>query len=144
MLKHYVTMFYPGAFFSEDSTREVGHRDFKRIRPPKDCFAFQFFDQEEVQVEMDGEVLKGKPKNHSKRYYPNAVFVTLKEAKGIQDRDGGHLYDNLAGNGYKFGIKTQCGNYQSYDKGDILYDTSTKEIIEPPGYKGRIKARGTG
>lgn len=63
MLKHYVEFFFPGLIFSEVTTREVADRD----RPPADiphgASSYRFFDQEEVEV--DGQVLKGEPRNYS-------------------------------------------------------------------------------
>lgn len=64
MTKHYVEISFPGSFVSNSSTQEVESRDDFII--PEGAFAYQFFDQEVV--EIDGETLCGSPKNHSKTF----------------------------------------------------------------------------
>jgi hypothetical protein len=64
MTKHYVLFFFPGFFVSETDEREVKTRNPKLLKGvPKNCYAFQFFDREEIV--SDGERLVGESKNFS-------------------------------------------------------------------------------
>jgi hypothetical protein len=109
----YITYFYPGSFFAEESTSKVANRDIPKDIP-KSAFAFSFHDREEIQ--SGGETLKGEKKNHSKRFYINGKVFTLAELKAAYPSNTSLIrnIENAGGDA----ILCRSGNWQVFDKGD--------------------------
>jgi len=125
-LKTYVEYLLPGIFMSEEETKEIKNRDVKLAlkQMPKACFTFKFYDVETI--EQNGEVLRGKAKNHSGWYYPDAEKIHWKKIPDTPENS--ILISNVKGNGLGgYGIKTRIGNWQWLQEGDIIF--STKENI---------------
>lgn len=78
MLKHYVEFLHPGIIVSENSSEEVNHRDAALIQMPEHAFAFRFYDREERSYK--GELLVGKPKNHTP-WFMQGEELTFEEVK---------------------------------------------------------------
>lgn len=78
MLKHYVEFLCPGIIVSENSSEEVNHRDASRISMPDHAFAFRFYDREERRFK--GELLLGKPKEHTP-WFMEGEELSLDEVK---------------------------------------------------------------
>jgi hypothetical protein len=116
-LKHYVEFLYPGIFVSESSVNEVKDRDPDKVVVPKECFAFLFFDRTETIV--DDEILVGKRKNESGRYYINGVIYTLEQVKN-QFPESKILISNIQCNKWNKVIKTRAGNWQPFEKNDTV------------------------
>lgn len=78
---HYIREWFPGIFVSESCTREVKSRDpdaaIKNLNGR--CYAFEFFDQEEIQ--KDGKKLIGPEENKSPTYFPGGREMSLRDLK---------------------------------------------------------------
>lgn len=114
-LKQYVTFLIPGSFFPNEQTEEIFSRN-QVLDIPDNCFAYQFFDREEV--EQDGELLVGNKKNVSGRFYLGKT-MTAQEIEA----EGGHnqiLLANMKINGWDKVVKTRMGNYQPIEKDDVV------------------------
>ena len=114
MTKTYVEIFYPGSLFPESKVREV--KDRTPIDLPSGAFAFSFFDQEETIVK--GEILVGKQKNRSGRFYAGELF-TLAEVKE-KFPESRILISNMENNGYAKVVKTVRGNFQPFMPEDTM------------------------
>lgn len=114
MTKTYVEIFYPGSFFPETKVQEV--KDRTPIDLPNGAFAFSFFDREETKI--NGEVLYGKEKNRSGRFYAGELF-TLEEVKE-KFPENRILISNLENNGYDRVVKTIRGNFQPFTSNDTM------------------------
>lgn len=111
MTKTYIEYFYPGSFVSETSIEEVKDRTITKDIP-KGAYCFRFFDREEIEV--NGEVLRGKAKNHSKEYYPDAELYDVERVMR-EVTNPSILIRNMEGNGWKQVVKSRRGNFQPYD-----------------------------
>ncbi len=118
MLKHYVEFLYPGIFFVDTSIREVKTRNYKNLqRIPKGCFGFRYFDKEEIK--KSGEILEGRKKNISGTYYFGEVYPINRIKKEYPKER--ILIGNIERNSRtKTAIKTRCGNWQIFSKGDRI------------------------
>jgi len=72
MLVHYVEFVYPGVIVSESSVRRIDNRDPSKVELPDGAFGWRFYDR--IEIEQDGELLVGKPKNHSAWTYYGEVW----------------------------------------------------------------------
>lgn len=116
MLKHYVAFLYPGSFFPEEKSKEIKSRD-EKIEIPDGCFAYYFWDREEVL--MGKELLVGKEKNRSGRFYLGET-LTLEE---IEKSPGCEiLASNMRVNAWPVVVKTRMGNYQPVLENDVVLD----------------------
>lgn len=115
--KHYVTFFYPGAFFAEESTVAVDSRDPAAVAVPETAFAFEFFDREEADV--NGEVLRGAPKNRSGRYYPGGRLMDVADIL-VFEPNNSILVANMQANQWEHVVRTRAGNYQPFKENDVL------------------------
>lgn len=118
--KHYVTFLCPGAFFPEESTREITVRDPNRIDVPENCFAFEFYDVS--RVEENGEILTGMPRNKTGRYYVDARILTQEDVER-EFPDKTILLSNMRGNGWKHVVLCKTGNFQPFEQTDALIFT---------------------
>lgn len=116
---HYVRFWYPGVFVSEDSTKRIASRNPALVKPPKDCYAFQFFDRTETSE--DGETLRGKERNKSGMFFVGGRVMTLtevrKELKGEST-----LIANMENNGYKRVIRTVANQFIPFGPKDKLLE----------------------
>ncbi len=114
-LKHYVTFYYPGILMNEEETRLISSRRDK-IEIPKGSFGYRFFDRTET--ELDGETLKGKPKNHSGIHYLGKKMSLAEVKKELPAEK--ILISNMECNGYKHVVKTIRGNFQPLERRDKI------------------------
>ena len=109
--KHYVTFYYPGIFFDEEETREIASRDDIGAIP-KGAFGYQVWDREERDI--DGEVLRGTPKNHG----PLTYFGRVYRADEVAALPGDHriLLSNMRSNDWPEVVQTRAGNWKLVEK----------------------------
>jgi|GEM_PF-1488710 len=115
--KHFVAFDTPGTFFPETEVRQVATRiPAKLERVPERTYAIEFFDQEEVEV--NGEVLRGDPKNRSRRIVFGQVFEKEQlRAEGFNERSPlWHNADNTDGKV----IKCMTGNWQPWGEDFVI------------------------
>lgn len=103
MTKQYVIILYPGSFTSNDSFQEIENRESFVI--PENAFAYQFFDKEVVEIE--GETLFSKPKNHSKTFYRGELYSVSDVEQKVPDNN--ILLSNMKINGWNTVIKCRQG-----------------------------------
>lgn len=103
MIKHYVKISYPGSFTSNDSFQEIESRESFVI--PGNAFAYQFFDQEVMEIE--GESLFGNPKNHSKTFYRGELYSVSDVEQKVPDNE--ILLSNMKINRWSMVIKCTQG-----------------------------------
>lgn len=115
MTKTYMEIFYPGSFFSETSEKLVTSRKVP-TKCPKGAFGVRFFDREEMK--KGGEVLFGKNKNYSAKYYWGTTYTPAQIKKEFPDQD--ILYSNVKNNGYKKAVRTVMGNWQPVEDKDVV------------------------
>lgn len=116
MLKHYVERAVAGSFVSDYSSREVEDRDPDKIILGTMEYGFRFYDIEEV--ELDGELLRGKPKNHSKWYYQGEEY-TLEQVK--RELPGSRiLIENMECNGWNTVVKNKFGQFFPLINGAVV------------------------
>lgn len=113
MTKTFIEILYPGSLFPESQIEEV--KDRAQIPLPKGAFAYQFFDQQEV--ESDNEILRGKPKNYSGRFYEGTVYTKEEVIKEVGENSS--IVFNIDWNNDK-AIKTVLGNWQPFTPKDTL------------------------
>lgn len=118
MLKHYVEFSYPGVFLDEYSHEEISERKPELVNVPKGAFAYRFYDQEQVTIE--GELLKGEPKNYSAYTYFGKSY-TLEEIKQ-EFPETTTLIRNLENNGWNRAVKTIRGNWKPLMEGDVVIE----------------------
>lgn len=105
--KHYVTFYYPGSFFDEEEVRAIPARG-QIGAVPKGAFGYQEWDREER--EIDGETLKGQPKNRG----PMVYFGTVLTTADVERLPGDHtiLLSNMRGNNWPRVVRTVRGNFK--------------------------------
>ena len=116
-----ITFYYPGILFSENSSKEIGHRDPYRVKMPNNAFAFSFYDKviQTAKLENGKEIEHVEKKNESERYYPGGQSLNLTQAKQATG-DNRILCSNMEANGYDRVIRTCMGNYQPFEPGKTL------------------------
>jgi hypothetical protein len=121
--KTYVRYFMPGAFVSEEGTREVPERNPYQIARdlPSGAFAFEFFDKLVTTAEESGQevTLASSERNKSGRFYIDAERLT---ATDIEALPGDHriLLDNMRGNHWPAVLRCRTGNFQPMQDGDSI------------------------
>lgn len=120
MNQTYLRRFCPGLIMAEAS--EVWCPESLRDDPlraasivPDGCFAFEFFDREEVTV--NGEVLVGKNKNKSPRYFIGGYMYSPGEAQALEGEENWNL--RSYGESGQWLVKTKLGNWQFANAGDV-------------------------
>lgn len=121
MRKQYIRWFYPGAFVSDTVDLEL--QPDQPITPPERAFGFQTFSREEV--ELDGEVLKGKPKDFSPMTYYGKAY-TLEEVRRLPDVTK-ILIQNMTINGWPRIVRTSKGRLYPLNKGDVVLEPTECE-----------------
>lgn len=119
-LKQYVKCLYPGIFMSEESIKVIESRNIAELDIPPECFGFYFFDKHEI--EFEGQVLVGKPKNISGMHYPGGVLYSVGELKAKnQDGKFDTLISNMTCNKWDLVVETRKGNFQPfYEERDVI------------------------
>jgi hypothetical protein len=127
MTKHYIEFVYPGIMFSESSSKEIEHRDAKKVELPKGAVGFRFFDKE--QTELDGETLEGKPKNYTGWRYKGRE-LTLEDVK--REMPGERiLISNMECNNWDKVVKLECGQIFPLCKEDMVIENEEpKDIVD--------------
>lgn len=121
MLKHYVELDYPGAFFPETSVQEIESREY--FNPPfgKGLYAFTFFDREEVT--QNGEVLRGPVKNKSERTVIGEFFPRADFNERFPEEKYETLRRNLEYNSCYVGlVLCPAGNWQPLQEGETVIE----------------------
>ena len=113
----YVTFLTPGSFFPDESTQKVGIRAIEGLIIPKGCFALYFW--ERTEVEQDGELLLGSRKNISGSYYLGGEVFDLARLKK-EHPDKKTVISNLMNNDWDAVVLCPTGNWQPFNKGDIV------------------------
>jgi len=116
MLKHYITYWYPGAFCSESSCKEVDKR-YEMPVLPKYVYAWQYFSKE-VTIQ-NGEELKGEPKNYGPQCIIGEVF-TLEKVREVMPHEG-TLISNMEGNNWKRVVHCRQG-FIPLNDGDMVFE----------------------
>ena len=118
----YVEILYPGSFYPEESVLKVKTRAPEEIarKYPK-AFAFRFYDLTQKEVTVDGQkrTVSGQEKNKTGRYYPEAQLFTVAGLKALPG-DYEILISNMECNGWKHVVQTRRGNFQPFEKGDVI------------------------
>ena len=76
MKKTFIEYLHLGVIICDTSITEVASRDIPK-NIPKSCIAFRFFDK--TIMEIEGEILKGKPNNLSGWHYLDGKEYSLSE-----------------------------------------------------------------
>lgn len=123
----YVEFLYPGLLMSESSSQEVASRDLLKLEVPENAFGFRFFDVLSMTVEVEGEEveLTSKTLNKSATHYYGGTVYTAAQIKR-QFPDEKILISNIEGNRYKKVIKCRTGNWQPFQKDDVLVEEAVK------------------
>lgn len=117
MTKHYIEFYYPGAFFPENSIKEIKNRRTPR-NIPKSSYGFMYFDQEEFK--LNDEILTGERKNKSGMTFLGKKYTIEELKKDFPDHK--ILISNIENNGYQFAVKTRLGNWQPVGEIDKVID----------------------
>lgn len=116
--KHYITYFFPGAFFAEDSIQEVSDREPSHVTPPSRCFAFQFHSRKCATAD-DGTVLLGPIENKTGRYYIRGITYTADDIERLYPEKK-ILIANMRGNKWMHVVLCRTGNFQPLEPGDVV------------------------
>lgn len=120
----YITWFTPGSFVSNELTQPVDTRTLpKAASIPKNAFAFRFFDRVETTAD-DGELLSGPVKNISGMHY-FGKSMTYDEVAALPG-DMQILLSNMRVNGYERVVRTDLGNFQPLNPGDVVMERPVK------------------
>ena len=124
----YVTLFYPGAFFPEESVREVGTRDPEAIAREADpaVYAFSFHDKVTTTAIIDGQEIElgSRAINKSGRYYIDAERLTAADVEALPG-DHSILLANMRGNHWDTILCCRPGNFQPLEEGDVVISSET-------------------
>lgn len=114
-------------FFSESFSIELvenspllpEHIQLALKQLPKNAFSFTLHELHTLTaIVEDGTTEEIKRiKNVSKKYYPNAILYNQEQIKALKGENS-ILYSNMVVNGYKFVVKTICGDYQPFGFAD--------------------------
>lgn len=93
---HYAEFLHPGTFVSENSTQRVESRDVAPTMPAG-AYGYRFYSQTEATA-PDGELMKGRPRDHSAWHY----FGTPYTLEQVMQLAGDHhiLTMNMRNNGW--------------------------------------------
>lgn len=133
--KRFVKFYYPGLFFSEESTKEVKSFDIESLKVPSDAFGFSFFETDyvkEVKEEFEGKTRSIKPR------YLIGEKIHL---DAIPDTSDNHiLRSNIENNSAtKEAVKTHLGNWQSFDgPGIIVISPKSVRFCKPQIYSKAV------
>lgn len=120
---HYVTYYYPGILFPEESTDPIASRDARAAArfAPEGAFAFTFHDKVITTTTVDGQevTLSSKPMNKTGRYYIDAQPFTADEVAALP---GDHeiMLSNMRANRWDTMLRCRAGNWQPLEPGDEI------------------------
>lgn len=113
----FVKFWFQGAFFDEDSNKQVNARDIGALDIPARAYALEFYD---IRVTTDnGVVLKSAPLNKSPRFFVGGRVMTYDEVVA-EEPDSPILIDNMRINRWAHVIKTRVGHFQPFSETDVL------------------------
>jgi hypothetical protein len=115
IMQQYIEFYFPGSFVSETEVKPVASRAAP-VAVPLGAYAYRFFARQEV--EMNGEILRGKAHDHSPMTYFGKA-LTLDEVKAL-DGDYRILISNMECNRWDRVVRTVRGNFQPLNEGDIV------------------------
>lgn len=115
MKKIYIEYLHPGSFFAENSIAPVERAELPAVLP-KRVAGFRFFSRQET--ELDGEILTGKPREHTPWTYFGEQFTP--EQIRLLEGDYGILITNLTNNGYEAAVRTIFGNWYPLGEGETV------------------------
>jgi hypothetical protein len=118
MTQHYVKFLFPGSFWPEEQSKKISSRD-EKFDIPKECFAYEFYDREEG--ELNGELVYGEIKNKSGRHYFGEVLT----AKEVEEKypDSRILLTNMRVNNWETVVRTRRGNFQPLAENDVVLNS---------------------
>jgi hypothetical protein len=127
--KTYVEFLMPGTLFAESDCAQVPSRDIRKLSVPEHAFAFTFFDIVTETVKVGGKTFRrgGERSQVSPKHYYGGHIYTLAEVQA-EFTDEHTLLDNMRGNGYQRVIRCRTGNWQPFERGDILVATTAAEL----------------
>ena len=120
---HYVTYYFPGILFPEESSKPVPGRDVQAAArsAPEGAFAFTFHDTVTTTATVDGQevALSSRPMNKTGRYYIDAQPFTADEVAALP---GDHeiLLSNMRANRWDTMLRCRAGNWQPLVPGDEI------------------------
>ena len=113
----FVKFWFQGAFFDEDSSKQVNARDIGALDIPARAYALEFYD---IRVTTDnGVVLKSSPLNESSRFFIGGRVMTYDEIVAEMP-DSQILIDNMRINRWSRVIRTRTGHLQVFGETDVL------------------------
>ena len=116
MFKHYVEFLHPGVIVTESSSEEVNHQNPDLIKLPENAYAFRFYARQEK--ESLGELLVGKPKNHT-HWFMQGEVLTLADVKERFPKER-VLIRNMERNETDRVCRTKFGQFIPLDKEDTI------------------------
>ncbi len=115
--KYYVEYSFPGSFFSNYETKEMEHCSvLAEEKAPDGSYAFKFFTVEESE---DGSLTGHRKPVGGIYYLSGARTYTLPELKASFPNEE-ILIGNMECNNWKKLVKTKLGNYQPFNKEDVI------------------------
>jgi hypothetical protein len=120
---HYVTYYFPGILFPEESSKPVAVRNAQAAArsAPEGAFAFTFHDTVVTSTMVDGRAvtLSSKPMNKTGRYYIDAQPFTAGEVAALP---GDHeiLLSNMRASRWDTMLRCRAGNWQPLEPGDDI------------------------
>lgn len=119
-IEHYVEFYYPGFLFCETESKKVKERDFTKIKLPKGCYGFRFYD---IASEKKKEIaLTSHRLNISGMFFTGEIW-SLQDVKEKLP-DSKILISNMECNGWDKVVKTRMGNMLPFEKDDVLLEVS--------------------
>jgi hypothetical protein len=129
--KYYAKFLFPGLLFSESERVELKNHSSQEAlkKMPKNAFAFELYDVETRSYVLsetethdklgDDAITKDKTVNRSGVFYPGGVLFTLEEVKSMGKKYS-ILASNMEGNCWDPVVKTTAGNFQPFEKNDVI------------------------
>jgi len=112
--KTYVEFFYQKLGFFEKA-EEVKYRDVNKIKVPKDCYGFKFYDQ--TLTFDEGDIHPGIPENFSGMFYIGKI-KTLDDIK--HEIPNSALQKIMEANKWDKVVRIKTGEYKPFLIEDIL------------------------
>ncbi len=128
-VKHYAKIYYPGAFVSESSVKEIDKRDISVVKLRKSMLGVELYDVVTMKADYKGKKITFKSENIDNEYFPIGKVVTLEEV-GKEYGTNSTAYLNLSHNGYEYALKTAGGRMVFLDKEDVDNVIDPDSIIE--------------
>lgn len=122
--KHFIQFLSPGSFFSESSSKQVKSRDDSKVKIGKYSFGYRFYDRNEFSNPDTGELMTGKPLNHSNWTYFGETMSVNQVKKNVKDNR--ILVANMENNGFKKVVKTKFGQFIPLEPNDKVKSIGDK------------------